>query len=438
MPAITYFSKVPYFLIMIVVFFVAWLIVSRSKFYKKLIADEIGKDGPVGKNGEIASPDSANKTKPRYGALDGLRGILAISVLFQHAVTNYAYFVTGTWVITDVRFYRHLGGESVILFFMITSFLYWSKAIASKGKLDMYALYRSRFLRLAPMYLFSAIVVMVIALAQTRFAIASPITFVRDALSWLSFGIVTTTTMNGISIIPINAGIHWTLHFEWIFYLLLPVTALVLRNKISARVALPAFLLFLYFFAPDWGYWVIFLFGMAAAHIVAFVPVDSPKIAWMRSKWMAIVPILGVLLVYLMQHEPYSFAQYCVTFLVLLVFIYGNTLWGLLRTRAMVFLGTISYSVYLMHGIFLFAVLHTANRFVPIIALTPLSFWSLILASAVLAVIASALTYRFIEHEFLIKIKSNRPKNVDIAVIVEKGEKPQNPEKAEGIAERVM
>ncbi len=405
---------------MVAVIALAWLIVRRSSFYKKIVDQEIGSSTVAD-----AGATNANASKARYGALDGLRGILAISVLFQHAVTNYAYFSTGTWVITDLRFYRHLGGESVILFFMITSFLYWSKAIASKGKLDIYALYRSRFLRLAPLYLFSALLVTIFAFAQMRFSMLSPFIFIKDILSWLSLGIVTTTTVNGVSIIPINAGIHWTLHFEWIFYLLLPVTALVLRNKISSIVALPAFLVFLYFFAPDWGYWVIFVFGMAAAHIVARIPVTSTKANWVRSKWAAIIPILAVVLVYFMQAEPYSFAQYCVTFIALLTFIYGNTLLGLLRTRAMVFLGTISYSVYLMHGIVLFIVLHGVNYFVKIITLNPWQFWTLIFLSAILTVIVSAVTYRYIEHEFLIKIK--RPKVPG-----------QNPEKPEGIAERVM
>jgi peptidoglycan/LPS O-acetylase OafA/YrhL len=392
---ITHFSALPYFLIMLAVITLAWLIVKRSDFYKKIIDKELNND----KLAPLA------ESKSRYDALDGLRGILAISVLFQHAVTNYAYFSTGVWQITDVRFYRHIGGESVILFFMITSFLYWSKAIASRGHLDIHALYRSRFLRLAPMYLFSALLVTLFAFAQMNFVMISPIALVRDVLSWLSLGIVTTTSVNGISIIPINAGIHWTLHFEWIFYLLLPITALVLRHKVTTWLALPVFMAFLIFFAPDWGYWIIFLFGVAAAHVINIAPVSSPKTSWIKSKWMTLAPVIGVVLVYMMQHEPYSFAQYCVTFLVLLVFIYGNTLCGLLRTRALVFLGTISYSVYLMHGIVLFIVLHLANFFVKINTLSATSFWLLILISALLTVAISAVTYRYIEHEFLIKIK---------------------------------
>src|SRR3989344_3498063 len=116
---------------------VSAVIIRFIPFYKKIIATE---------------------DKGRFESLDGLRGFLALNVFFQHAVTAYFYFQTGIWQIVPVRFYRHLGGEAVILFFMITSFLYWSKAISQKG-LEPGSLYRSRFLRLAPMYLFSAAIV---------------------------------------------------------------------------------------------------------------------------------------------------------------------------------------------------------------------------------------------------------------------------------------
>ncbi len=392
---ISHFSPIPYFLIMSAVFLAAWAISNRSEFYRLV----------TGGNADAVAPA---ESKGRYAALDGLRGLLAINVLFQHAVTNYAYFSTGVWQITDERFYRHLGGESVILFFMITGFLFWSKAIASKGRIDALSLYRSRFLRLAPMYLFSALIVTLIAFAQMRFSMISPAAFVRDMASWLSLGLITTTSVNGVSVIPINAGIHWTLHFEWIFYLILPAMALFLRNRISAFAIFPALAVAAFFLLPDWGYWILFLFGMAAAQIIALVPVSSPRAAWLRSPWASLIPVAGVVAVYALQHEPYSFFQYCITMAVFLTFVYGNTLCGLLRTRAMVFLGTISYSVYLMHGIVLYSVLHVANRFSKIALMGEAEFWVLILLSALLTVALSAYTYKHIEHEFLIKIKLSK------------------------------
>lgn len=394
-------SSLFYFLIMACVIFLGEVIARKSSFYRGLTT-------PKHDTYEAESIVNA-KLKNRHEMLDGLRGFLALGVLFQHAITNFAYFSTGVWQITDVRFYRHAGGEAVILFFMITSFLYWSKAISSRGRLDAKSIYRNRFKRLAPMYLFSAAIVTVSVLIQTNFQIGSVWEFTKDIGSWLSLGLITTTSVNGLSIIPINAGIHWTLHYEWIFYLLLPFTAIVLRGGWYRLFALP--LVALVLMLSDWGYWIIFLFGITAAHIVHI----WPRVQWIyksgqvsvdnifRNWSVSVLPIIGLLCIYFLQYKPYGVPQYVISLGILLLFIYGNSLFGLLHTRAARFLGTISYSVYLMHGIVLFAVLDIANSIMPIASLTPILYWSLILLTALLTVLVSTITYKYIEHPFLQK-----------------------------------
>lgn len=394
-------SSIFYFLIMACVILLGEVIARKSSFFNRLTT-------PKHDTFEAESIVNA-KLKNRHEMLDGLRGFLALGVLFQHAITNFAYYSTGVWKITDVRFYRHAGGEAVILFFMITSFLYWSKAIASRGHVDAKSIYKNRFKRLAPMYLFSALIVTASVLIQTNFQIASIGGFIKDILSWLSLGLITTTSVNGLSIIPINAGIHWTLHYEWIFYLLLPFAAISLRGGWHRLVAIPFVALVL--MLSDWGYWIIFLFGITAAHIVH----KWPRVQWIyksgpmsarnivRNWLVSVLPIVGLLSIYFIQYKPYGVPQYVISLGILLLFIYGNSLFGLLNTRAARFLGTISYSVYLMHGIVLFAVLDLANAIVPISTLTPILYWSLILLTAILTVLVSAITYKYIEHPFLQK-----------------------------------
>lgn len=380
---------------MICVLILAHVIAHKSSFYNALTS----------KKHDTFEPETEvnAKLKNRHEMLDGLRGFLALGVLFQHAVTNFSYFSTDIWKITDVRFYRHAGGEAVILFFMITSFLYWSKAIASKGHIDTKKVYKNRFLRLAPMYIFSACIVTLSILVQTNFQISIISVFIKDLLSWATLGLVTTTSVNGVSVIPINAGIHWTLHYEWIFYLLLPFTAIVLRGGWNRLLALP--FLALVFMASDWGYWVIFLFGITAAHIVH----KWPKVNWIHNSglyknwWVSVLPVLGLIAVYLIQYKPYGVPQYVISLGILLLFIYGNSFFGLFRTKAALFLGTISYSVYLMHGIVLFAILHLADTIIPIKNLTAWPFWGLILISALVTVLVSTITYKYIEHPFLSK-----------------------------------
>ncbi len=373
-------SVLYYFLVMPILLVFAKLFFDRLPFYKKVVSEE---------------------EKGRFESLDGLRGILAINVFFQHAVTSWFYFQTKVWEIVDIRFYRHLGGEAVILFLIMTSFLYWSKMIAQKGQVDEGYLYRSRFLRLAPMYIFCAALIVFLILIQSGFDIDFKQT-AKDILSWLTIGLITTQSVNNVSVLPVNAGIHWTLHFEWFFYLLLPILAIFLRSKKMLIMALP--LAFYALSSDDRGYWAIFFFGIMAAHIYN----KYPKFEFFHRKVSSVIPLLGIVLVYFMNYKPYSFSQYAVSLGVFLCFVYGSDLFGFLKTFTAKFLGTLSYSIYLIHGIVLYGVLNTADYWKPIVTMTAFEFWSLITLSGLLTIVVSSVTYQYIEYPFIKMIKSSK------------------------------
>jgi len=369
-----------YFLVMPVLVLFSMYFLRRLPFYKDILKEE--------ENG-------------RFESLDGLRGVLAVNVFFQHAVTSWFYFQTGVWEIVNIRFYRHLGGEAVILFLIMTSFLYWSKMIAQKGKVDEGYLYRSRFLRLAPMYIFCAGLIVFSILIQSGFDIDLKQTL-KDILSWLTIGLITTQSVNNISVLPINAGIHWTLHFEWFFYLMLPILAIFLRSKKMLIMALP--LVFYALSSDQRGYWAIFFFGIMAAHIYN----KYPSFLFFKNKISSILPIAGIILIYFMSYKPYSFSQYFVSLAVFLCFVYGADIFGFLRTQVAKFLGILSYSIYLIHGIVLFGVLNTYDYFRPITETTPFMFWSLITISGLLTIVVSSVTYRFVEYPFIKMIKDGK------------------------------
>ncbi len=341
----------------------------------------------------------------RFVVLDGLRGFLALNVFFQHAITSYFYFQKGIWEIVPISFYRHLGGEAVILFFIMTSFLYWSKAIYQNGSIDAGSLYRSRFLRLAPMYIFSGVVIFLSILIQSGFKIDF-FQSAKDVLSWLSLGLLTTTSVNHITILPINAGVHWTLSFEWVFYLILPILAISLRSFKTFIMATP--IMFFALSSPYRGYWAIFFFGIISAHIYKKYPninIDFKKPLY------SLFPILGMVIIYFMGNKPYSFPQYFISLFVFLSFVYGADIFGLLKNKVSRFLGTISYSLYLLHGIVLFAVLNSVDYFYPISKISPMIFWILILFCGILTVIVSSITYKYIESPFIHRIRNGSKHN---------------------------
>jgi peptidoglycan/LPS O-acetylase OafA/YrhL len=72
-----------------------------------------------------------------------------------------------------------------------------------------------------------------------------------------------------------------------------------------------------------------------------------------------------------------------------------------LRTGSAKVLGTISYSLYLIHCIALFVTVHAVDSLVPIASLEPLEYWLLAALAAAASVLLSACTYRYVEHPFL-------------------------------------
>ena len=69
----------------------------------------------------------------RVSSLDGLRGVLALSVFFYHALLTRQFSATGQWHQNASHFYDALGPGAVAMFFMITGYLFWSKVLKEQG-----------------------------------------------------------------------------------------------------------------------------------------------------------------------------------------------------------------------------------------------------------------------------------------------------------------
>lgn len=86
------------------------------------------------------------KTKTYFTTLSGLRFICAFAVVLHHTLY---YFNPNSPLLT-----LQLGNGSVTLFFVLSGFvLYYN--YGSENSLDLYSYYKSRFIRLYPLYWFS-------------------------------------------------------------------------------------------------------------------------------------------------------------------------------------------------------------------------------------------------------------------------------------------
>jgi peptidoglycan/LPS O-acetylase OafA/YrhL len=295
-------------------------------------------------------------------------------------------------------FYAALGEFAVALFFMITGFLFWSKAIAGHGRVAALPLYWARFWRLAPVYLLSAALITLAIAFQSGLHAREPMPILLGQLLrvW-SLGLARFVTLNGISTLPVNAGVTWTLQYEWLFYLALPALAPLARPGRFGVLLLLLLVAYRLHWAPDLIYLVNFAMGMGMAHLMAAGNPLRPVVA--RRAW-GMVPVAAALTVGLGM-PTYTLKGTLCAALVFLSIVSGADLCGLLRTQAVRLLGTVSYSIYLLHGTVLYMGLGLVRAFYPIQRLTPPAYWLVMAACAVLLVCLSAVTYRWLEYPFL-------------------------------------
>ena len=118
----------------------------------------------------------------------------------------------------------HLGQTSVALFFMITAFLFWGRVLSRRGGLDLMAFLVSRLFRLYPAYL-----VMLGLLLAVTYGFVTPEQRANAGLwpqlaSWMLFTVFGAPNLNGLPDTGmVVAWVTWSLPYEWLFYLALPV-----------------------------------------------------------------------------------------------------------------------------------------------------------------------------------------------------------------------
>ena len=364
-------NPLPWFAIVALCLAIGWALARTSRFYRA----------------ELDAPGSG-----RFECVDGLRGFLALAVLAVHAVNMYTLHTRGDWSTGIAPFHSRAALAGVALFFMITGFLFWLRVLRAGSKFDTRSFFLSRLRRLTPMYLMSVLLALAVIGAATGFALhGSPAALAKELRPWLSFGFMDTGPVNGMEDARYINAVYWTLAYEWMFYLALPLLALFARGW--GAVALAVVVLA---FGTQKPIVFNFLFGALAAMVVHSRLLEGK----LKAPWLGVLPLFA-LGAYFELPAGNGFAQSLALFGFFIFVVHGNSLFGLLRTHAARVLGTISYSIYLTHCIALFVTVNAANRVVPIRSLDAGEYWWLVSLAAAGCVLLSAFTYRYVEHPFL-------------------------------------
>ena len=345
----------------------------------------------------------------KYPAIDGLRGYLAFFVFLHHGYIWQHYCKTGIWEAPKSLLFLHFGQTSVVIFFVITAFLFTTKILESKTEMDWGLYLKARFLRLFPMYFITILVVFVMVLVYTGFHLnTDPLTLLAAIGSWLFFTVSGPEDINGFKdTYLMNSGVTWTLPYEWMFYFLLPLLGLLFRKKIKLKIVLwftLGFLIILYFNQASLRNFTPFYGGI----ITAFLLRNKRLKSVLQHPLFTIVAItLLVLSVCFFENGRKPIPVFISAF-VLLIIASGNSFLGLLTSSLSRKFGQITYSLYLIHGTVLFILFYGIIGTGNIAQLSDWEYWGIIAATILPLLFISQFTFKYIELPMMNRLKHKK------------------------------
>ena len=335
----------------------------------------------------------------RYLAIDGLRGLLAFSVMLHHSVIWYGYAHTGLWVAPVSHVFAELGEGSVLLFFMITSFLFMGKISDRRAPVDWLRLYVSRILRLTPLYWLAMLGLMLMVGWLSGWTVRVPLAQLRNQVQvWLGYGVSGYPDVNGVvDTWHIVAGVTWTLVYEWLFYMALPLLAVLIGRR-PGWAAVVMSVLVLWWMLTQWHPNPRMLVVFALGGITALYALRQQFLlrfaATSLAGWVALGCLLLVLTLFPTAYDAWPTLLLWGVFVLVVC---GNTLFGLLVHPATRMLGEMAYSVYLLHGLVLYLLFHVFLGEAAVRSWTPLHFWLVLLAIVPGVVVLSFMTWNWVE-----------------------------------------
>jgi peptidoglycan/LPS O-acetylase OafA/YrhL len=342
----------------------------------------------------------------KYNEIDGVRGFLAFFVFLHHSYIWSVFIKTQEWKEPKSNLFNQLGQTSVAIFFMITAFLFITKLINAKNNTINWKKYiTSRFFRLFPAYFFSIIVVFLIVAIVSNFqSNDSILSNFRNSMGWLFFTIGGSNDINNIkNTYLINAGVTWSLPYEWLFYLILPLIALLFKIKVSKQNLIIYTLVFITIAIINhvtFKKFVPFFGGIIAALLI------QKKSVNLKSKKYSFLFVMLVFILIYFFNNGQDILPLVFSTLLFIIIASGNSIFGIFSNTFSRLLGQITYSLYLQHGIVLFIVFRFVIGYHQAAQLSDNNYWLIIAFCIVPIVLISQISYKYIELPFINLFKS--------------------------------
>lgn len=340
-------------------------------------------------------------------SLTGIRGFASLWVFFHHLPSVQG--VAAVWP-AWFRTFTERGWLGVDLFFILSGFVISLVHQAEFSQFSPHQMKRFLFLRLARVYpahlVTTAILIPIYLAAHILFQYVSP----NDAFAWSKLAL-SLLLIHGWGLVN-SEGWNlpsWSVSSEWFAYLIFPFATpwiVRLRSVVSAALAIFSILALLYFlaftlndgtkFMLAWKYSLVRITSEFTIGCLLFNIFQSlrPSAAADRG---AMLFLLGIcLLPFIAPHYIFDGIYLFLFSGFLLALSLGiGPITNLFGSTLMVYLGKVSYSLYLIHG----TVLMVANQIVKRTMANPTPFQTLVLMVATLALslLLADLIFRWVE-----------------------------------------
>jgi peptidoglycan/LPS O-acetylase OafA/YrhL len=273
-----------------------------------------------------------NKTKHLF-IIDSLRGIAATMVCLFHFVCATTNYIENKTIIEIFSF----GKYGLHIFFVISGIVIPLSMIKCDYSINIFFKYLwKRIIRIEPPYLFSIILFIIYAFLRKQFysSIESvEIPSINQVLMHL--GYLVPFIENGKWFI----NTYWSLAIEFQYYLVLSlIFPLLLHKNILIRLIFSSLFLFSCLVYPNDSFlpfWTpLFMLG------ISYITFIHNKISL---KEFIVWQVLSLILIFYLNEA--TMLVFCVITMLLIHF-FSN-----FKNRITLFLGKISYSIYLLHGI---------------------------------------------------------------------------------------
>lgn len=306
-----------------------------------------------------------------YNTIEGLRGLAALLVITHHSILSYVNAKTGSWSFPTadginyylLSYFKNSGPIGVVIFFMITGFLFSGKIIKSNGKIEYIGFYKKRFMRIAPLYYFSVFILLTISLFLTFNKATNVWEFINKFFGWLCFYFI---KYEGFShefpYSRLNGGVFWTLAIEWKVYFLIPVVSVFISERkrafyfaIISTILILALNKSMILSDMDSSIIISFISGIAAYLVTSTDSISKT----LKKNVFGLIPLAIILYMLFSSAKIYTPSSVLLISIAFIIMSSGNNVFRTIDNNSIKAIGVISYSIYLMHCI----VLNIINRY---------------------------------------------------------------------------